>query len=337
MVLILCSYKRLLYNYLSFNFEDKNETNIDANIAEDNNITKLRNASIKVGKISCDFEIKQNKELFLEEKRSKKKFSFKEVLYQNETYFLKCNNLGLKDQLAWNEFKFQYSNEIFFKLSKMLHLILAISFFILSLYIMEMKNDVTYDYFIHLIDLGYKPKKYKYVQKSQDLNDSFYNYILYIYLILGIFIMICLGKIAYFGGFKNMIFIWISILISVVIALLNLASIILSIVGFIYTILSFTNFPGDKIDFKESSNNFFRYMLLIYFYPFTFMFSFGLFIYSLTLISPLNRIKRENDKLSIENKTSEDMFKYISFENKFWSLEVVNNNNDLPKDSDIFF
>ena len=274
MVLILCSYKRLLYNYLSFNFEDKNETNIDANIAEDNNITKLRNASIKVGKISCDFEIKQNKELFLEERRSKKKFSFKEVLYQNETYFLKCNNLGLKDQLAWNEFKFQYSNEIFFKLSKMLHLILAISL---------------------------------YFQKSQDLNDSFYNYILYIYLILGIFIMICLGKIAYFGGFKNMIFIWISILISVVIALLNLASIILSIVGFIYTILSFTNFPGDKIDFKESSNNFFRYMLLIYFYPFTFMFSFGLFIYSLTLISPLNRIKRENDKLSIENKTSEDM------------------------------
>ena len=331
MVLILCSYKRLLYNYLSFNFEDKNETNIDANIAEDNNITKLRNASIKVGKISCDFEIKQNKELFLEEKRSKKKFSFKEVLYQNETYFLKCNNLGLKDQLAWNEFKFQYSNEIFFKLSKMLHLILAISFFILSLYIMEIKNDVTYDYFIHLIDLGYKPKKYKYVQKSQDLNDSFYNYILYIYLILGIFIMICLGKIAYFGGFKNMIFIWISILISVVIALLNLASIILSIVGFIYTILSFTNFPGDKIDFKESINKYFRYMLLIYFYPFTFMFSFGLFIYSLTLISPLNRIKRENDKLPIENKTSEDMFKYISFENKFWSLEVVNNNNDLPK------
>ena len=74
MVLILCSYKRLLYNYLSFNFEDKNETNIDANIAEDNNITKLRNASIKVGKISCDFEIKQNKELFLEERRSKKIF-----------------------------------------------------------------------------------------------------------------------------------------------------------------------------------------------------------------------------------------------------------------------
>ena len=143
--------------------------------------------------------------------------------------------------------------------------------------------------------------------------------------------MICLGKIAYFGGFKNMIFIWISILISVVIALLNLASIILSIVGFIYTILSFSNFPGDKIDFKESNNNFFRYMLLIYFYSFTFIFSFGLFIYSLTLISPLNRIKRENDKLSIENKTSEDMFKYISFENKFWSLEIVNNNNDLPK------
>jgi hypothetical protein len=56
-----------------------------------------------------------------------------------------------------------------------------------------------------------------------------------------------------------------------------------------------------------------------------------LFIASLGLISSLNRIKRENQKLSIENKTSEDAFKYITFENTFWILEAVNNNNNLPK------
>ena len=330
MVLILCSYKRLLYNYLSFNFDEKNEAIIDANIAENNNNTEiLRKASIKVGKISCDFQIKQNKELYLEEKRSKLKFSFKEVIYQNETYFLKCNNLGLKDQLAWSELYYPNSNEIFYKLISLIKSNIAISFFILTLFIWKMKDDPTYDYYLHLIDLGYRPKKYKYFQNSEDYNDSFYNYIAYIYLILGIFLMFCLGKVAYFGGFKNIILTWIGIVISIIIALLNIAAMIISIFGYIYNFFAFLNFPTEDFDFKE--NMFIlKFMMMYLFYMYIFIISMVMFIQSLTLISPLNRAKRENLKLSTENKTSEDMFKYVSFENMFWTLEVVNNKN-LPK------
>ena len=330
MVIILSNYKKLIYNYLSFNFEEKNEAIIDVNITENNKTEILRKASIKVGKITCDFEIKQNKELYIEEKRSKKKFAFKEVIFQNETYFLKCNNLGLKDQLAWNELKYPYSNEIFFKLSRTLIYIIAISFFILTLYIWEMKDAPTYDYYLHLIDLGYKPKRYKYLQKIDDLNDSFYNYITYIYLILGIFIMFCLGKIAYFGGFKNMIFIWISIIISIIVALINLVAVVLSVVGFIYNLFSFLAASSNDFKFKENFF-YFKFIMMYMFYAYIFIFSMSLFGHSLTFFSPFYRVKRENQKLSIENKTSEDIFKYESFEHMFWTLEVINNNPNLPK------
>ena len=332
MVLILCHYKKLIYNYLSFNFDEKNEININNNnnnITQNNEIEILRKASIKVGKFSCDFEIKQNKDLYLMERRSKLKYHFKEIVYQNETYFLKCNNLGLKDQLAWNEFKYPNINEVFMKLSKMLIYNIIISFFILFFYIWKLENDVTYDYYLHLIDLGFKPKKYKYLQKCDDLNEAIFNYIAYIYLILGIFIMLSIAKIVYFGGFKNMIFIWISILIVIIMAIINLIAMVLFVVGCAYNLISFLNFPDKDIKF-EGDNLSVKLMMPYFYYIYNFIFSMSLFIASLGLISPLNRIKRENQKLSIENKTSEDIFKYITFENTFWVLEAVNNNN-IPK------
>ena len=71
-------------------------------------------------------------------------------------------------------------------------------------------------------------------------------------------------------------------------------------------------------------------MLGYFFYIYIFIFSLVLFIISIGLITSINRIKGGNLKLQTENKTSEDLFKYISLDNESLILEAINNNN-LPK------
>ena len=70
MLIIISFYKRLLYNYLSFNFGGKNNSN-----------EIIRNASIKLENNYYDFKIKQNKEIYLSENRSNKKHYFKEIIF----------------------------------------------------------------------------------------------------------------------------------------------------------------------------------------------------------------------------------------------------------------
>ena len=325
MVLILSFYKKLIFNYLCFNFNNE----IEENNMEKNKPEILRNASIQIANVTYNFQIKQNKDLYLNEDRTSKKYSFKEVLLQNETYFLKCNNLGLYDQLSWSQFKFPDKNTLFIILMKMLNLIILIFFFIIYIRIWKIKNDATFDYYIHLIDLGYEPKRYKYLQISEDLNEPFYNYILVINIILGLFVIISIGKIAFFGGFKNIKFTLIGILISVFFALINLSTTIISLLGALYSILGTSGFPNDDIEFQGGSLTI--SMILMYiFYLFVCFLSFSLFIFSLSLIFPLIQIKGENKKLEKEN-TKEDCFKYVSFQNEQFILEAVNTNNSLPK------
>ena len=102
-----------------------NNNDIENNM-EKNKPEILRNASIQIANVTYNFQIKQNKDLYLNEDRTSKKYSFKEVLLQNETYFLKCNNLGLYDQLSWSQFKFPDKNTLFIILMKMLNLIILI-------------------------------------------------------------------------------------------------------------------------------------------------------------------------------------------------------------------
>ena len=327
MVMILGLYKKLIHNYLLFNFDDKNVENNN----ENNNIIVKRNASIKIGKNSYDFGIRQNKDLYLRENRTNKKFYFKEVFFGDEIYYLKFSNIGLKDQLGWNEFKFPYINDIFVKLSQLLIFIIVIAYFIIAISVWKMKNDITYDYFLQLIDLGYQPKYYKYLEKSDDLNSSFDNYILYIYLILGIFIMLSLAKYAFFGGFKNMVFNWIGLFIAIIITLLNLVSFVLSIIGFIYNLLGFYCYVSKNDIQFETETILIKLMLRYSFYFYIFIFSLVSFIISIGLITSINNIKAGNLKLETENKTSEDLFKYISLDNENLILEAVNNNNNLPK------
>ena len=76
MVLILSFYKKLIFNYLCFNFNNE----IEENNMEKNKPEILRNASIQIANVTYNFQIKQNKDLYLNENRTNKKYSFKEVL-----------------------------------------------------------------------------------------------------------------------------------------------------------------------------------------------------------------------------------------------------------------
>ena len=105
LVWILSCYKKLIYNYLSFNFDERNMDNNQENLSE-----IVRCAEINVGKNKYNFEIKQNKELYLKENRNNKKHYFKEIIFENNIYYLKCNNLSLRTQLGWSEFKYPNAN-----------------------------------------------------------------------------------------------------------------------------------------------------------------------------------------------------------------------------------
>ncbi len=327
LVLILSCYKQLIYNYLSFYFYEKNNDNDIENISEIN-----RNASIKVGKNNYYFQIKQNKDLYLKENRCKKKHAFKEIIFQNNIYYLKCDNYSIKDQLCWSEFRFPNKNEIIYKLNVILSLIYILLFFFIYMQILNFDNNKEYDYYIHLIDLGYKPKNEKYIKKSYDLNSFVKHYFIVFYIVLGIITIISIAKWTFFGGFKNIILIWVSIFISIIISLLNFAVLVLSIIGYIYNFFGFTKYSEEE-DF-EFENNIIFTQLIFYFMIYIYVFIFALIelIYSVQFIFLFNKIKNENQRLETEKKSSENLFKFISLINQQnWILEAINDNPDLPK------
>ena len=163
-VVNLSFYKDLLFKYLSFDFE------------ENNNSDKNRKASIKIGKNSYDFEIIKDKNIYLKDRREKDKFYFKEIKYQDNIYYLKFNNIGLKDQLSWIEYNYPIINFGFDKLFLYLKiLIYTYIFAIVILPILYIKDDIFYNYFLHLFDLGYKPYLYDNLQKFGDSQILIYN------------------------------------------------------------------------------------------------------------------------------------------------------------------
>ena len=326
LVCILCCYKKLIYDYLSFYFYEKNKDCETGSISELN-----RNASIKVGKDNYNFQIKQNKDLYLQENRGKKKHAFKEIIFQNNIYFLKCDNYSIKDQLSWSEFRYPNNNEITYKLNAILNLIYILSLFFIPMQIFNFDNDKKYDYYIHLIDLGYKPKDFKYIEKSLDLNPFIKYYIIVFYIVLGIISIISIAKWTFFGGLKNIIFIWMSIFISIILFLLNFAVIVLSIIGFVFNILGFTNYSDEDFEF-ENDTIYTQLMIFYLFYIYIIIFALIEFIYSIQFLFLINKIKNENQSLETVKKSSENLFKYISLlEKQNWILEAINDNPDLPK------
>ena len=260
LILILCCNKKLIYDYLSFNYYEKNNNSEPE--------TKInRNASIKVGNNNYDFKIKQNKELYLKENRNIKNHVFKEIIFENNNYYLKCDNYSIKDQLSWSDFKYPKNNEITNKLSSILILIICILFFVIFLQIFNLDNDKNFEYFFHLIDLGYEQENKKYFEKSKNLNSDFKNYIILYCIIIGIILILTIAKWTFFGGFKNIIFIWLSIFIYIIICLLNLAVIVLSVYGAVFNIITLVKYNNVKIEFsRDSIYRQFLIYFIVYFY-----------------------------------------------------------------------
>ena len=320
--MILSLYKKLIYDYLSFNFYEKNE-------ADKKQI--IRNASIRIGVNYYYFKINQNKEIFLNENRKNKKHYFKEIIFQNNIYYLKCDNFCLKNQLCWSEFNHPNTDELITYLDIILN-IFFINAFLIANKIWKMENGIYFDYYNHLIDLGYKPNNYKNIQNNYKLIPLFINIFDIAYILYGIIIMLYITKYTLLGGFKNIIFHPINIFIATILILLNLVFGVLAIMGWIYNILGFSAYL--KIEIIKFDDSFISNIHLyknVFIFAFILSGSVGLFIYNIKLVSPLNKIKNESQRLIIEKKNSEDEFKYISLNGQSFILEAVNNNNDLPK------
>ena len=203
----------------------------------------------------------------MKENRRKKKHVFKEIIFKNNNYYLKCDNYSIKDQLSWSDFKYPKNNEITNKLSSILILIICILFFVIFLQIFNLDNDKNFEYFFHLIDLGYEQENKKYFEKSKNLNSDFKNYIILYCIIIGIILILTIAKWTFFGGFKNIIFIWLSIFIYIIICLLNLAVIVLSVYGAVFNIIALVKYNNVKIEFsRDSIYRQFLIYFIVYFY-----------------------------------------------------------------------
>ena len=195
----LGSIRDLIHKYLSLNFGENNNSEI------------TRKASIKIGKNSYDFEIKQNKNIYLKDQCQNEKYYFKEIIYDNNTYYLKLKNKAIKAQLGLTEFNSPLVNDVFSNL--VLYLKTIIFFYAFSMLILpkfHFKDDIFYKYIIHLIDLGAKPYLYGCIKRMGNFQGTLYNLIKYIFLIKGIVILLAIIKWVIYGGFSNILYIWIA-------------------------------------------------------------------------------------------------------------------------------
>jgi len=318
-VINLSFYKALLYKYLSFDFEE-------------NNSNKIRKVSIKIGKNNIDFEIIKDKNVYLKERREKDKFYFKEIKYEDNIYYLKFNNTGIKDQLGWIEYNYPIINYGFDKLFLCMKLLIySYIFIIIVLPIFHIKDDIFYNYFLHLFDLGYKPYLYGNLQKFADIQILLYNLIKYIFIVKAILLIISLFKWAFYGGFSNVALIWVSLFISAIITLIYLFLGILSFLQIVYNIIS-TIIVAYKISFADDDFGYNKLFITNYLSIIQFSFIMALFAISLTFSIFLNSARSEIKNLESGELDSEDAFKFKALNNEKFIFEAVNFHDiNIPK------
>ena len=310
-VAILSSYNALLYKYLSFNFEENNNSEIS------------RKASIIIGKNNYEFEIIQNKNIYLKDRRENEKFYFKKIIYDNNILYLKFNNIGIKDQLSWIEYNYPIINYGFDKLFLYLKLLIYIYIFsIVVLPIFHIKDDIIYNYFLHLFELGYKPYLYDNLRKFGDLQILIYNFIKYIFIVIGILIICSLFKWAFYGGFSNIVLIWVSLCISIFISLINLAFLVLSFLLFAYNIISLIIVAGNKISF-DGYYGVEKLSISIFLHLIQFICISGLFSISIKFCIFLNSVRSETKKLENEEFVLDEAFKFKSLNNKNYIISTL--------------
>jgi hypothetical protein len=195
--------------------------------------------------------------------------------------------------------------------------------------IFHFKDDIFYKYIVYLIDLGAKPYLYSILKGIGDLQVLFYNLIEYIYLVEGVLILLAIYRWAIFGGFSNMVHIWIVLFISIVVYLFNLAFMVLSFVTISYNIICL--FLLQFILPSQSNLIFTKLYVLCFLYFFIIIFIFILIIISLIFSNFLNSVRKETKKLENEELDSEDVFKVKTFDNENFILEAVNSDNIQKK------
>ena len=319
--LILLIFIRILFNYYSLLFKY-----LSVDFAKDSNSSIIRKASIKIGKNNYDFEIIQNKNIYLKDRRENEKFYFKEILYDNNTIYLKFNNTGIKDQLSWIEYNYPIINYGFWNLFMCLQLlVLSYIFSIIILPIFHIKDDIFYKYFLHLYDLGYKPYLYDNLQKLGELQILFYSTIKYIFLVIGILILFPLIKWAFYGGFSNVIKIWIALFISIFINLIFLTFVILSFLLLVYSIINRITLER-KIYFNYNLMSS-KFMASIIFYLLISLFNAVLFAQSIAFSIFLYSVRKETKKLENDELVSENVFKVKTLNNENFIFQAINSEN----------
>jgi hypothetical protein len=209
-------------------------------------------------------------------------------------------------------------------------LIYTYIFAIVILPILYIKDDIFYNYFLHLFDLGYKPYLYDNLQKFGDSQILLYNLIKYVFIVQAILVIISLLKWAFYGGFSNVVLIWVSLFISIIITLVNLFFAILSFLQIAYNIIS-TIIIASKIDFADKDFGFIKLLILNYLSSIQFTFIMVLFSISLTLSIFLNSVRTEIRELEREELDSENAFKFKALNNENYIFEAVNLDNNIPK------
>ena len=317
MVIFLSKLQNIINNYLSFKFDGVNINN-----------EVIRKASIKIGNKRYNFGLLQNKNLYLNENIKNKRYYFREILFENNTYYLKCNNSYLNDQLNWADIANPENNILFMKLLRVLNLLVTyLIFFIFSHFLI--KNDNMLEYYQHLLDLGYEPKFNTLIRICFYINSILFNFILYTSLILTIFVILSLYIRAIFGGFSSTIILNLKIYFSFIISIVIFALLLVSAAGCALNITFFVTYTFNKEIIFENSLLASRFIIcsLCCYLAIIFIIIFKTWI---NIIPLLKKIRSEKSKLLNGNNKLEDEIMYTSTDNKNYILEAVERSN-LPK------
>jgi len=194
--------------------------------------------------------------------------------------------------------------------------------------IFQYKDDIWYKYIVYLIDLGAKPYLYDWVKEVGNLQGLLHNLVKYIFIVLAILLLFPIFRWAFYGGFSNIVHIWIVLLISIFFNLVTLAFMVLSILTFAYNLINMLLFMY-VLPF-ECNLIFPKLYIFNILYFFMFIFTLCLFLYSFGFSLYINSVRKETKKLENEELGSEDVFKVKTLDNGNFILEAVNSDN-IPK------
>ena len=311
LVIFLSKLKNIINNYLSFNFNGKNL-----------NKEVIRKASIKVGNNKYKFELVQNSTLNLSENGKNKSYFFMETVFENNRYYLKCNNLYLKDQLNWALTTNPENNILYMKLSGELNLLLYnLILLIFSHFLLKADNNT--EYYQHLLDLGYEPKLNILVRICFYLNSILFNLISYPSIIIVILVIISFYIRAIFGGFGNTIILWLKICFAFIISIVIFALILVNAAGAGLNETFFWIYAMNEEVILINSLLMYKFNILSILLFFSTIYIIFIFIAWIKIIPLLKKIRSEKSKLSTSKNKLEDEIMYTSTVNTNYILEAV--------------